>query len=300
MTTWDSAGRPLSAIIFLSPDADGKGWYVGSEEEDSSVFQQSPGSMVSLAAPGSPAYGHYDLLTTLEHEIGHILAFDTSNPGYEDHLQTTNGSQVFVGSDFTLPVAPGGELDPNLYPDDVMAATLATGVRKLPAENELEVVSTLWGNPLRPPAAPISDSLSSMVVQAVQTAAHSPVPTVQSAPDPVTAVLDRAIAALALTTTAIGPVPSSSSQAAEPPSPSATNYRDGHRVIVEAKSTGVAHHRTKSAHSVSASADSKDHAKHLLTAPDGSLAVQFSGQVSKNRDSTRKSFAHYAWLRRRK
>ncbi len=300
VTTWNSAGRPLSGIIFLSPDADGKGWYVGSDEEDSSAFLQSPNSTVSVAAAGSAAYGHYDLLTTLEHEIGHILAFDTSNPGYESRLQTMNGSQVFVGSDFTLPVAPGGELDPNFYPADVMAATLATGVRKLPAENELQVVRALWGNTLKPPAAPIGGFAPAAVVQAVQTAVQSPVPPVQSAPEPVTAVLDRAIAALTLTTTAIGTVPSSSSQAVESPGPSATNYRDGHRVIVEANATGVAHHRTKSARPVSSSADSKDHAKHLLTAPDGSLAVQFSGQVSKNRDTTRKAFAHYAWLRRRK
>ena len=165
VTAWDSSGRPLAGMIYLSPNAAGQGWYVGSATDDSVAFQQSPGSTISYAAPGSAAFGHDDLLTTLEHEVGHILAFSPANPGYNSHLQTINGTEVFVGADFTLPVAPGGELDPTLYPDDVMAATLAPGVRKLPEENEMEVVSTLWGNHLPPPLPPYDDSDPTAAVQ---------------------------------------------------------------------------------------------------------------------------------------
>jgi hypothetical protein len=64
-TSWDAAGHSLAGLIFVSPDADGKGWYVGSAAEDAGAFQAVPGSTVSYAAPGAAAYGHYDLLTTL-------------------------------------------------------------------------------------------------------------------------------------------------------------------------------------------------------------------------------------------
>ena len=145
VSAWDAEGRPTAAIILLSPDAAGQGWFVDPTPGDSKEFTQSLGTGASAAAPGSAAYGQYDLLTALEHELGHILAFDPSNAAYQSHLQTINGSQFFVGQGFSVQVDPGGELDPAVYPDDVMAASLAPGERKLPAALELEVVSTLWG-----------------------------------------------------------------------------------------------------------------------------------------------------------
>ena len=297
MTAWDATGKPLSGVIFLSPDAAGQGWYLDSQAEDASVFQQSPDPTVSVAAVGSAADGHYDLLTTLEHEIGHILAFDTSNPGYESRLQTVRGSQVFVGSDFTLPVAPGGELDPNLYPGDVMAATLAPGVRKLPAANEMEVVSALWGNPFKPPASPTGGSDPDPVVQ---TAVQPTLPLVHVAPVARTTVLDHAIAALApiATATAIGPVPSTGSQGGEPAGPAVSTYREGHRVIVESKPSEAPHGRTKVAQQAGSSAQSKEHPMALLTPPDGSLAIQLSGSVSKNHHTTDKKPGDLASSRR--
>ncbi len=127
-----------------------------------------------------------------------------------------NGTQVFVGSDFTLPVAPGGELDPALYPDDVMAASLATGVRKLPEENEMAVVSALWGNHM-PPPPPADDDADPTA--AVQVSATPIVPSVAVAPVPAGTVLDHAIAALAPAEPANSPV-------------TETNYGEGHLVIV--------------------------------------------------------------------
>ena len=145
VTSWDAQGRPVSGVVFLSPDADGAGWYIVPSVTGQTSFGQSLSATASAALLGSAADGHYVLLTTLEHEIGHILAFDPSNPGYESHLQTVDGSQFFVGAGFSVQVAPDGELDPSLYPDDVMDATLAPGVRELPSPLDMEVVGTLWG-----------------------------------------------------------------------------------------------------------------------------------------------------------
>ncbi len=121
---------------------------MGLPSATATAFVDPTKNTISFATPGSEAYGRFDLFTVLEHEIGHILAFYPSNPGYASHLQTLNGTQYFVAADFSVPVAPGGELDPNLYPDDVMAATLAPGVRKMPAPLELQIISTpLWTLP---------------------------------------------------------------------------------------------------------------------------------------------------------
>ena len=158
VTAWDSSGKPIAGIIYLSPDADGQGWYIDPTSGDNTAFTQQIVSTEFAAEPGSPAYGHYDLLTTLEHEVGHILGFYPGNPGYESHLEMVNGSQLFVGPGFTAQVAPGGELDPSVYPDAVMAATLAPGVLKYPDPLEMQVISTLWHTASPPSSQAAGDS----------------------------------------------------------------------------------------------------------------------------------------------
>ncbi len=85
VTSWSAAGQPLSGIIYLSPDAAGQGWYIDPTTGDNSDFADPLDATAFAAEPGSPAYGHYDLLTTLEHEVGHILGFYPGNPGYDSH-----------------------------------------------------------------------------------------------------------------------------------------------------------------------------------------------------------------------
>jgi RHS repeat-associated protein len=256
VTAWDESGRPLAGVILLSPNAAGKGWYVGSEAADSSAFRGTPASTVSVAAAGTAAFGHYDLLTTLEHEIGHILAFDPSNRGYANHLLTINGTQVFVGSGVILPVAAGGELDPVLYPGDVMAATLIPGIRKEPAANEMAVVSTLWGSHL-PPLSPTDDE--SDPAAAVQTVVQ---PTLV-APAPAKAIVDYAINALA---------PSASA----PGATSSIYDLDGYPTIVSSVHRRGGHIRKGSWLHARASDLSYNHLTVGSRPPDGGLASELS------------------------
>ena len=97
VTGWNSAGQATGGIIVLSPNASGAGWYDDPAPGGDGTFTQFLASNASAAAPGSAAYGHYDLLTALLHEIGHIEGFMPSNPNFEGHVQTVGGSQVFVG-----------------------------------------------------------------------------------------------------------------------------------------------------------------------------------------------------------
>ena len=139
----------------------------------------------------------------------------------------------------------------------------------------MEVVSTLWVGHLTPPYQTSDEAHPA--APAVQTAAAAPSSPVTVASIPITTVLDFAIAALAPSATAIGPVPSTDSQSDEPASPAATSYHEGHRVIVESNAHGADHGRTKLAQQASSSARSKDHQEPLLTPPDGSLAIRFLG-----------------------
>jgi hypothetical protein len=90
----------------------------------------------------------------------------------------------------SVPVTAGGELDPNLDPDAVMAATLAPGVRKVPSPLELAIISTLWGTKPVPPGSSAGGFVT--VADPAQPSLHAS----PSSQDRGTPVLDRAIAAL--------------------------------------------------------------------------------------------------------
>jgi hypothetical protein len=87
-------GMAFPGAIWIDQTAAGYGWYIAPNPVDDSAFP---------AAPGSPAYGKVDLITVVEHELGHEL-------GFED----TTG-------------------------DDLMGVFLPTGVRRLPALDQAPV-----------------------------------------------------------------------------------------------------------------------------------------------------------------
>ncbi len=77
-------------VITLDATADGFGWY---DNPAASAFQPIPNSHAYFAMAGSPAAGHMDLLTVLEHELGHILGFEDVDGG-DDLMATTLGAGV--------------------------------------------------------------------------------------------------------------------------------------------------------------------------------------------------------------
>ena len=98
VTSWDARVAPWPASSTCLPTR--PGW----------------GGRARTPARGSGDSGGYDLVTVLEHELGHILAFDPSNPGYESHLQTINGMQVFVRAEFQPSRRPGRRARPEPVP----------------------------------------------------------------------------------------------------------------------------------------------------------------------------------------
>ena len=252
VTGWNTAGQPTSGLIIISPDASGNGWYIDRPGAGNSAFTQALSATAMAAQPGSAAYGEYDLLTALEHEIGHIVAFDPSNTGYAAHLETIGGAQEFVGSGFTAQVTSGGELDPNLYPNDVMAANLAPGVRKLPATLELDVVSTLWGTSLIPLPQPAAGSQPGSTT---------------------TTAVDHAIAALGSTASPVAPVSASNPTAKHPAKSKKAIRPKPHHGTTKVNPDKSSHDRKSHPHVVS-----KPSATKTKRMPDASVAVQLASR----------------------
>jgi N-acetylneuraminic acid mutarotase len=109
----DLPGRMLGAVdgrtLLLDRDAAGFGWYVDLTPWQHEEFERtSPTTFRAL--PTGPAAGLMDLLTVITHELGHLLGFD----------------------DLTAE----GDLD------DIMAATLAPGIRRVPWAKAVDTALT--------------------------------------------------------------------------------------------------------------------------------------------------------------
>jgi len=88
------------ALVEIDTNAAGLGWFVDASPADDSEFTNTSFAGELLAPPGSPAFSRVDLLTVVEHELGHVLGL--------------------------------GDLDPSTHPHQLMTADLPTGVRRLP------------------------------------------------------------------------------------------------------------------------------------------------------------------------
>ncbi len=115
------------SIMDLSANAAGYGWSIGTSSGD----PVAPGDF--LAGPSMVAAGHEDLLTVVMHELGHTLGLS--------------------------------DLDPTTSPTDLMAETLATGVRRLPSAADVaKVISAQTVPPseattILPPTGALVDAL---------------------------------------------------------------------------------------------------------------------------------------------
>jgi cyclophilin family peptidyl-prolyl cis-trans isomerase len=72
-------GEAAGNSIYISRNAAGYGWFVDSTPADDSEFTDSLGSYALAASSESPAANRVDLLTTVMHEMSHLLGYDHSD-----------------------------------------------------------------------------------------------------------------------------------------------------------------------------------------------------------------------------
>ncbi|WP_197996104.1 tandem-95 repeat protein [Gimesia panareensis] len=139
----DEQGRPVAGIVTLDDDAAGLGWY---SDVSTTAFGGGDleGGVSYTADMNSDAAGHYDLLTVLLHEIGHVLGFTDTYAPFESHVQAgVGGTLSFVGNGFEATLTDDGlHLDDTVHAGDVMNATLDPGVRKLPSILDALILQT--------------------------------------------------------------------------------------------------------------------------------------------------------------
>src|SRR2546426_597041 len=73
-------GRTSGTTIQLDPTAAGYKWFVDPSPSSNDEFEPTDTETLFAAQPGSPARGRMDLLTVVEHEIGHVLGFHHDDP----------------------------------------------------------------------------------------------------------------------------------------------------------------------------------------------------------------------------
>jgi DNA/RNA endonuclease G (NUC1) len=145
ITGYNPNGTPNTATITLDHNANGLGWFIDTTPQDNNEFQQGNlGTGIStdyyIADPNSPAYGKYDLLTTILHEMGHTLGFIN---GYSEFDKYVKGNKFITDTFTAVLTRDGSHLDTAFHPYDLMNTSLKPGVRKLPSALNLAMMNAI-------------------------------------------------------------------------------------------------------------------------------------------------------------
>jgi hypothetical protein len=75
------------AHITIDTNADGHGWFIDQTPNDNSEFTHAANAAGTdlYTDPSNAAAGHLDLLTTVTHELGHVLGLDDSTAASDAH-----------------------------------------------------------------------------------------------------------------------------------------------------------------------------------------------------------------------
>ena len=89
----DLGGQTLALthqnVVTLDPDAAGYGWFVDPTPNDNSDYQPAAAGASSLQAIDPQAVDRIDLLTVVEHELGHVAGLLDDSPATSSMMAQT-------------------------------------------------------------------------------------------------------------------------------------------------------------------------------------------------------------------
>ncbi len=153
-------GLEAANVITINQTAAGYDWYVSASPGMGRAFGQSGPDGESVAAPGSPPAGKVDLLTVLEHELGHVLGL-SDNDQAGDLMDITlglglsrspDGSDVMtIGGASTNPAVVATRVpQPVLHHGSVSGATMDAALASIVGNDDTPDSSL---KPTTPPAS---------------------------------------------------------------------------------------------------------------------------------------------------
>jgi hypothetical protein len=83
----DTQGTTTNGFIQIDLNAAGMGWFIDSTPGTDNEFSLKGAYGSSMAIAGDPAFGHVDLLTVIEHEIGNVLGYKELNGGTQQIME---------------------------------------------------------------------------------------------------------------------------------------------------------------------------------------------------------------------
>ena len=128
-------GETIGNKILINRDAAGYGWFIDPTPADNVEFADVLSPYNLVARSGSPAYNRADLLTTVMHEMGHVLGYEHSNSLDLMYPTLPLGDRRFLAGSAVSPVALAAEnnyqsaANTNVL-DDVLASFNADNNKK--------------------------------------------------------------------------------------------------------------------------------------------------------------------------
>ena len=147
-------GVPIGASITIDDGSGGIPWFIDETPFDDREFRGGRNPFHGDAGRSGPAAGAVDLLTVMQHELGHALGFSIFYPSFAARVvDAPDGNRTYLGSTVTarLTGAGGGTHTlPEEYPFDLMNPELMLGHRLNPSPLDLALLHDAFGYDVTP------------------------------------------------------------------------------------------------------------------------------------------------------
>ena len=145
---------PIGASITFDDGSGGIPWFIDETPFDDVEFRGGRNPFHGDAGGSGPAAGAVDLLTVMQHELGHALGFSIFYPSFAARVvDAPDGNRTYIGSTVTarLTGAGGGTHTlPEEHPFDLMNPELLLGHRLNPSPLDLALLHDAFGYDVSP------------------------------------------------------------------------------------------------------------------------------------------------------